>query len=88
MKDSDGLPLNVADYTADAQIRKFYTSSNAILFNTTLNSDSSLTLTLDPEDTVDVEPGRYVYDVKLTHGSGIILRILEGIATITPDVTR
>jgi hypothetical protein len=32
--------------------------------------------------------GRYVYDVELTDTSNSISRIVEGIVTVTPQVTR
>ena len=32
--------------------------------------------------------GRYVYDVELTNSSNTRSRLVEGIATITPEVTR
>lgn len=88
MKDSDGEVFDTGGYAASGQIRKTYTSSTAVDLITTIDADSSLTLGLNAANTTAIEPGRYVYDVILTHTSGTVLRILEGICTISPDVTR
>jgi len=37
---------------------------------------------------INREAGRYVYDVETTSGSGVVSRIVEGIITVTPEVTR
>jgi hypothetical protein len=33
-------------------------------------------------------PGRYQYDVEVINGSNGVFRIVEGIVTITPNITR
>jgi hypothetical protein len=36
----------------------------------------------------NVVAGRYVYDCELTDVNGAVTRLIEGIATVTPQVTR
>jgi hypothetical protein len=43
---------------------------------------------MNSANTSVVTPGRYVYDVLLTSGTGIKTRIIEGIVTVLPSVTR
>jgi len=38
--------------------------------------------------TAALSPGRYVYDVELKSSSNSISRILEGLVTVTPEVTK
>jgi hypothetical protein len=38
--------------------------------------------------TSGIEEGIYVYDIEITSGSGSVTRILEGKATVSPEVTR
>ena len=38
--------------------------------------------------TANVVAGRYVYDVELVDGGGVVTRLLEGIVTVTPQVTK
>jgi hypothetical protein len=86
--DDDGNNLNLAGYTGAAQIRKHYTSSNSVNFSVSINgSTGEVTLSLTAAATADLTAGRYVYDCELTN-SGTVSRILEGIVTVSPQVTR
>lgn len=89
LTDSSGAQLDVSGLTAASQIRKSYTSSNATAFTTELsNTAGTLTLSLNNATTSTLSSGRYVYDVELTDQSSVVTRILEGIVTVTPEVTR
>ena len=82
---------NLVGYTAAGQIRKHYTSTTAINFVITFSSPRTLgvvNLTLTSTTTGTMEAGRYVYDVELTDANGGISRLVEGIATVTPQVTK
>ena len=79
-------PYDITNMTAAAQMRKNYMSSNAVSFTTTL-TPSILTLNLAAGLTANLIPGRYLYDIVLTTPAKTT-RIIEGIATITPAVTR
>ena len=87
--DENGNGVYLVGYTANSQIRKWYTSENpAATFTTSINTISSvITLTLTPEETANLVAGRYVYDVEIDDGFEKS-RILEGIITVTPEVTR
>lgn len=85
--DSNNAALDVTGYTANAQIRKYY-SSNLIENFTTSLSDGVLILSLTSTQTANIESGRYVYDVELIDDANSTIRILEGVVTITPEVTR
>lgn len=86
--DDEGIPMNLSGYTGAAQIRKHYTSSNSVNFSVSISgSDGEVTLGLTANATSLITPGRYVYDCEITNG-GVVSRILEGIVTVTPEVTR
>lgn len=88
LTDIDDNVVNLSGYTANAQIRKTYTSSNAVNFTVTLGTATGeVGLSLTDAQTSNIVPGRYVYDVLLTR-EGITTRIVEGIVTVTPGVTR
>lgn len=80
-------PVDVTNYAARGQIRKHYSSTNAVSFTTTL-SNGSLVISLTANQTAGMVAGRYVYDIELVDPSNTVLRILEGIVTVTPEVTR
>ncbi len=87
--DSNGAVVDLTGYTAAAQIRKHYTSSNATSFSVAVTADTgAVVLSLSANATANLAAGRYVYDVELTDGAGRISRIVEGIVTISPNVTR
>ena len=90
LTDENTDPVALAGYTATAQMRKWYSSSNvAATFTTSINPDTSeITLSLTAEETGAIVGGRYVYDVELDNGAGVISRLVEGIVTVTPQVTR
>jgi hypothetical protein len=86
--DSDD-PINLEGYTGAAQIRKYYTSSAAYDFDVLVTANTGeVTLEMSSNVSSTIEAGRYVYDVYLTDQNGKDSRIMEGIVTITPSVTR
>ena len=82
--------LNLTGYTAAAQLRKSHGSTTATAFTATLASatDGIVQLDLTATVTAALAYGRYVWDLQLTTGSGTKMKVVEGIATIRPSVTR
>lgn len=89
LTDDNGDVLNMFGYTANSQMRKWYTSSNpSATFVTSINVDTgTISLSLDSSNTSSLVAGRYVYDVEIDNGT-VVSRIVEGIVTVTPQVTR
>lgn len=88
LTDDEENVIDLTGYTANAQIRKTYSSSNSVTFTTAITpAQGVITLSLTDSQTANIVPGRYVYDVILT-ASGTTSRIVEGIVTVTPRVTR
>lgn len=89
LTDDNGDPIDLTGYTGDSEMRKHYTSSNSQSFSVNLGGTSgTVTLSLSATQTANLTPGRYVYDVEVTSGSNVVSRIVEGIVTVTPEVTR
>jgi hypothetical protein len=87
--DTSDQSIDLTGYVGAAQMRKHYTSSNSTPFTVTVvPSDGVVRLALTANTTTNLVAGRYVYDVELTDGNGTISRIVEGIVTVTPNVTR
>jgi len=81
-------PIDFTGFTANSQIRKSYSSSNSYTFDIILNNTGLVTLSMNAATTSSIVAGRYVYDVEVESQSGIRSRIVEGIVTVTPQVTR
>lgn len=86
---ADGTVFNLTGYTVAAQMRKNYTSSVAVTFSAAhTNTGGAITLSLLPTITATIEPGRYLYDVEIRSSGGSITRVVEGMVTVTPGMTR
>ncbi len=81
--------FELSGYTPSAQIRKsYYTSASSNL--TVYVSDAAngvITVAMDAANTALLTPGRYVYDLVMANAN-VRLRVVEGIATVFPSVTR
>lgn len=89
LTDSDGNVVNLSGYTANGQIRKTYSSSNAVNFGLSLEEANGVVrLSLTDSQTANLTAGRYVYDVIVTSSANVTSRIVEGIVTVTPRVTK
>lgn len=90
LKDSAGGILNLSGYTVASQMRKSYYSTSATDFTISVTDAGAgqITMTMNSANTANVTPGRYVYDVLLTSGANVKSRIIEGIITVLPSVTR
>ena len=89
--DAAGARVDLTNYTANSQIRKHYSSTNATatFTCTTGGSNGTVTMTLDYANTASITDGRYVYDLTLLNTSANTkLRAVEGIVTVTPRVTQ
>jgi hypothetical protein len=85
-------PLDLTGYEVNAQFRKWAGSSTSVSFGTTIIDPPNLgriLLTLSPEDTVSLKPGRYVYDILITDTyNEIKARVIEGMVLVREGVTR
>lgn len=89
LADDDGVTINLTGFTGAAQMRRHYTSPTSYNFTVGINPTfGDVTMSMTSNTTNLIPPGRYVYDCELTDANGIRSRIVEGIVTITPGVTR
>ena len=66
--------LDLTDYEINSQLRKHPQSGSYINFIATTNgspSDGVIKLELSPESTLDLKPGRYVYDIEFDNETWI-----------------
>lgn len=88
LENPDGSAKDLSLYTVTAQMRKsFYTSSKVDFTVDTVDETGELTISLTATQTQAIKAGRYVYDIEAA-SSDETLRLLEGIITVTPEVTR
>ena len=85
--DANNSPIVLTGYTGKAQFRKHYTSLTAYDFGVIV-ANGAVTLSLSSSNSNSISPGRYVYDCELTSTTGVKSRIVEGIVTVYPQVTK
>ena len=90
-----GVAVNLTGYTARMQVRSTLESATTVVELTTANgritlggAAGTITLTISATDTASLTAGRGVYDLELVSGSGIVTRLVQGVATISRNVTR
>lgn len=89
--DDAGATVDLTGYTSSGQIRKHFSSNTSYDFTVTFGTPRSsglLTISLARAVSSAMEAGRYVYDVEITSSANTRSRLVEGLATITPEVTR
>jgi len=86
--DDNDEPIDFSTYTANSQMRKSYTSSTAYAFTVNLTSVGVITLSMNANTTSSITAGRYVYDLEVQDANGVRSRLVEGIVTVTPEITR
>ena len=91
--DTDGTAFDLTGYTAATKMALGYASTRTrVTLTTTINGDPTtgiITISLTADQTKTLEaPARYVYDVEITKTSdSTVTRVIEGIITVSPDVT-
>lgn len=88
LTNDDGTAKDLSNYTVAAQMRKSYYTSTYTDFTTAkVDLTGEVTISLTASQTSALKAGRYVYDLEID-GNSETLRILEGIVTVTPEVTK
>lgn len=86
INDDAGNPLDLSGYSAFAQFKKYYTANVAGHFTVSL-STGIINLSMNSASSSNISDGRYVYDIKLIDSDGKDSRPIEGMLTVTPQVS-
>jgi hypothetical protein len=87
---SNGSALDLTGYSVASQMRKSYQSSTAYAFTASIYNATAgkVRLQLTDEQSEAIPAGRYLYDVEIESPSGTRTRVVEGIVTVTPQITK
>jgi hypothetical protein len=101
LKDPSNTAINLTGATGTGQIRKTASSSSivqtfTVVVTGALTGEVTISLTDTQTTAIPVEPSRqaertvteYAYDVQMTYADGTVQRVLEGVARVSPGVTR
>lgn len=95
-KAADGTPVDLTGYAARMQARQTYASATTVLNLTSAGGNIALggtagtvVVTISATATAALTaPWAGVYDLELVSAGGVVTRLLEGSARVTPEVTR
>ena len=91
LKNDDGTAINVSSHSFQSQIRKSYYSTLPTA-NLTISiidtANGVVSLSLQPYQTANIKAGRYLYDLKMTTPNNTTSRVIEGIVTVTPQISK
>jgi hypothetical protein len=88
--DNSKLPIDITGYLARGQMRKSHQSANSYTFlaNVVSAATGNISLEMTSDYTTNIKYGRYVYDVEIYSNANIVHRVVEGIVTVNPEVTK
>ena len=81
--------LDLSGSSSVARLKKTYTSLSSVSFASTVSDpiDGIISISLNANQTTQLKPGRYVYDVKIITQGGKEFKAVEGSALVRPGVT-
>ena len=88
-KESNGTARDLSGYSVSAVLRKHDTATSSTAFSASITSATAgkVTITMADTTSLNLTPGRYVYDVRLVSGIGTVSRLVEGMAMVTAGIT-
>jgi len=84
----DSSLLDLSNYQVKCQLRKWYGSSSFVEFTASIFSGGRIIISLTSEQTKNIEPGRYLYDILITDPFLVTSRVVEGMAIVSGGVTK
>ena len=90
LENDNGTIMNLTNFQVYSQFRKSYGSVVGYNFNAIVSNaaQGKITLTLAGTVSSTIRPGRYLYDVEIISQNNIKSRVVEGIVTINPEITK
>ncbi len=88
--DATNNKANLSGYIIRSSIKRSYYSANtyASFTSSIINGEEGIiNISMNAHSTSNIKDGRYLFDVEAVDQAGRVTRLLEGIATVTPEVT-
>lgn len=93
-KDPTGALVNVTGYSARMQLRKTISQDAADLslvsptHITVGTTNGKVDVVISASQTATLTGKKYVYDLEIESPAGVVTRLLNGVANVSPQVTR
>ena len=86
MEDEDGVPLSLSGFTAQAVIRKDFTTQTRYPFTCTIENGNEVKLYMSSAVSATIPAGDYVWNFQLTDLNGDVRTYLAGDVTVFAQV--
>jgi len=87
-KETDSSATDLTGYNGYSQLKKHSGATSSHAFTVGITSTTGeVEISMTGSQTSNIEPGRYVYDVRLISSSGSTTRLVEGMAFVSPGIT-
>tara|TARA_R110000796_G_scaffold163631_3_gene280611 strand:+ start:10217 stop:10549 length:333 start_codon:yes stop_codon:yes gene_type:complete len=90
IKNASNVVVDISADTFAGQVRKRHQSGDlqaTMTFTITDGTNGEVTAVISATNTALMDTGEFVYDIEWTSGT-TVTRLLEGVATVTPEVTK
>lgn len=90
LQNDDETPMNLTGFQVYSQFRKSYMSTlgHNFIAEVVNAATGKIQLKLTGTYSSSIRAGRYLYDVELVSQTGSKTRVVEGIVTINPEITK
>ena len=86
--ETDGSASNLQGYSGVSKIKKHPAATSSESFSVSITAGTGeVAIGLTAGATLRLKPGRHVYDVVLTSGSGVVSRLVQGSAIVTAGIS-
>lgn len=90
LENDDGTPMQLQGFTVHSQFRKSFGSLIGYSFVASILSTTQgkISLSLSGVTSSGIKHGRYLYDIEIISETNVKTRVVQGIVTINPEITR
>ena len=90
LSNADGTPTNLTGFTFRSELKRSYYSLTGVSISAVSETPTSgqIILSLTSAQSLALKPGRYVYDVVMIDDEDEETRVVEGIVTVNPAVSK
>ena len=85
----DSVVLDITGYSFKGELKENFNSTTSVDFTATITTPATglFNIKLTDTQTTAMAAGTWVYDLNMTDAAGIVTRIIQGRAFISPGVT-
>lgn len=90
LENDDSTPMQLHGYSVYSQFRKSFGSLIGYSFVASVLDETAgkISLSLPGVTSSGIKAGRYLYDIEIVGTANVRTRVVQGVVTINPEITR